>query len=266
MVSAFISYKWENDIRNQWVHRFYNDLRTKKGVDAKIDQFEVGPGDSFIGYMTREIHSCDYFLFIVTPSSVKAVEESRGGIFFELQMGLARQIGGDQLKVIPIYREGSETPTYLRSHRYVDFRDDKKYDHNLAELAKWLKGEIRPPMISKPEKPNPVLHESWFRAKAELYFVCTIVARASLDGRPLPSEIKEKLGNLKYVKIDSGSFEKVGNEIIFLAYVLREGETHQANIAEVWAKVGKWEENRKGTRLTEDVGAILSGALTEMTE
>ncbi len=266
MASAFISYKWEDDIRNQWVYRFYNDLRTKKGIDAKIDKFEVGPGDSFIEYMAREIQSCDYFLFIVTPGSVKAVEESRGGVFFELQMGLARQIGGDQLKVIPIYREGSKTPTYLRSHSYVDFRDDKKYDHNLTELARWLNGEIRPPMISKsempkPGKPKPVLQESWLRARGELYFACAVVAKASFDGKPLPSGIKEKLGNLKRVKIDSGSFEKVGNEIIFLAYILQEGESNQANIAEVWVKVDKWEENGKGMRLTKDVGAILSESL-----
>src|SRR2546429_6464636 len=107
MVSAFISYKWEDDTRNQWVYKFYNDLRTKQGIDAKIDIFEVGPGDSFVEYMVRGIQNCDCVLFIITPGSGKAVEESRGGIFFEIQMSIASQVSGGLLRIIPIFREGN---------------------------------------------------------------------------------------------------------------------------------------------------------------
>jgi hypothetical protein len=68
MVSAFICYKWEDDSRNLWVYKFHRDLRKKHGIDAKLDTFEVGPGDSFIDYMVRGIQDCDYLLFIINPS------------------------------------------------------------------------------------------------------------------------------------------------------------------------------------------------------
>src|SRR6266853_3655432 len=102
MVSAFICYKREDDSRKQWIYKFHSDLRTRHGIDAKLDTFEVGPGDSFIDYMVQGIQNCDYLLFIITPESVKALEDSRGGVSFEMNMALARQIEGGLLKITPI--------------------------------------------------------------------------------------------------------------------------------------------------------------------
>ncbi len=146
-ITVFISYKHQDDSRNAWVDKFYRDLRAVN-IDAKLDQYEVAPGESFSDYMTREIRNCDYFLFVVTPKSVKAVESGKGALAFEMQIANARRLSVKKnLVIIPIFREGVETSSYLSDYRYLDFRDDSEYDSKLDELIKWLKGNIQPPKL-----------------------------------------------------------------------------------------------------------------------
>ena len=146
-ISVFISYKWEDEIRNQWVEKLYKDLRSA-GIDAKLDTYEVAPGESFSDYMTREIRECNFVLFIVTPRAVEAVESGEGALAFEMQISNARRIARkDGFRIIPIFREGDKTSSYLSDHRYLDFRDDEKYNMTLQYLLDWLHGSVEPPVI-----------------------------------------------------------------------------------------------------------------------
>lgn len=87
-------------------------------------------------------------LFIVTLEAVKAVESGIGALAFEMQISNARRLARkDGFRIIPMFREGSATSTYLSDHRYIDFRNDAEYDSRLTELIHWLLGEIRPPML-----------------------------------------------------------------------------------------------------------------------
>jgi CRP-like cAMP-binding protein len=146
-IRVFISYKHQDEVRNQWVDKLYKDLRAL-GIDAKLDRYEVAPGQSFSEYMTSGIREADYVLFIITPRSVKAVEKGKGALAFEMQISNARRLASkSDFRIIPIFREGRATSTYLSDHRYLDFRDDTKYESQLVELIKWLKGEIKPPVV-----------------------------------------------------------------------------------------------------------------------
>ena len=113
-----------------WVDELYRDLR-EIGIDAKLYNYEVAIGESFSDYMARGIRECDYFLFIITPEAVKAVESGKGAVAFEMQIANACRMK-DGLKIIPIFREGNETSTYLLDHRYLDFRNDDEYDLRFA--------------------------------------------------------------------------------------------------------------------------------------
>jgi hypothetical protein len=149
-VKVFISYKHQNKERNQWVENLYKDLRSA-GIDAKLDTYEVAPGESFSDYMTHEIRQCDYVLFIVTPKAVKAVESGSGALAFEMQISNARHLAKkDGFRIIPIFREGKATSTYLSDHRYLNFRDNSEYDAKLAELIQWLSGDVQAPILSTP--------------------------------------------------------------------------------------------------------------------
>lgn len=148
-ISVFISYKWEDEKRNKWVEKLYRNLRSA-GIDAKLDKYEVAPGESFSDYMTREIRECNYVLFIVTPSAVEAVESGEGALAFEMQISNARRLARkDGFLIIPIFREGEKTSSYLSDHRYLDFRDDKQYNVTLQYLIDWLHGSVKPPILGK---------------------------------------------------------------------------------------------------------------------
>ena len=146
-IQVFISYKRQDPERNTWVERLYQDLRIR-GIDAKLDRYEVAPGQSFSDYMTRSIRDVDHVLFIFTPAAVKAVESGYGALAFEMQIANARRLAQKHgFSIIPIFREGEATPTYLSDHRYLDFRNDAKYDAQLEELIGWLTGRIQPPPL-----------------------------------------------------------------------------------------------------------------------
>jgi len=148
---VFISYKWQDEEHNAWVERFYADLRTKHGVDAQLDKYEVDFGESFSDYMTSRIaHECDAMLFVITPAAVQAVDESQsGGVHFEMQLANARRLREHDFRIIGIYREGNENTAYLHDHRYADFRDDSLYEQNLKELADSLWRQRSKPELAR---------------------------------------------------------------------------------------------------------------------
>jgi len=150
-VKIFISYKWQDSVRNAWVEKLYKDLR-QRGVDAKLDKYEVAPGQSFSDYMTRGVRESNYVLFVITPQAVEAVESGYGALAFEMQIANARRMSTHKggFSIIPIFREGIATSAYLTDHRYLDFRVDEEYNSRLNELIQWVTGKINPPTLGQP--------------------------------------------------------------------------------------------------------------------
>jgi serine/threonine protein kinase len=148
-LKVFISYKWEDEAHNEWVRKLAMDLRSA-GIEAFLDRWEVRLGDSFTDYMTSRITGADVVLFIMTTKSIAAAEAPKGeggAVKFELQMATARRIAGEQMRLIPIYREGSKTAAHILDHRYADFRDDNRYEQNLKELIDDLCGQSTIPPL-----------------------------------------------------------------------------------------------------------------------
>jgi DNA-binding response OmpR family regulator len=140
---VFISYKWQSDDHNEWVMKLALGLRTA-GLNVSLDQWGVRFGDSFIDYMTSKIREADVVLFIMTTASVMAVEAGDGkggGVKFEIKLALSRKIAGENVRIIPIYREGDEAASYIKDHRYADFRDDSRFQSELQRLIWDLRGD-----------------------------------------------------------------------------------------------------------------------------
>lgn len=146
---VFISYKWEDYAHNEWVEKLATNLR-QAGIEATLDKWEVRLGDSFTDYMTSKIDEADVVLFIITTSSVKAIESQKGAVNFEMQMATARRTAGEEMRLIGIYREGNKPPAQLRDHRYADFRDDTRYEMSLELLVDDLLGRTQaPPVVAQ---------------------------------------------------------------------------------------------------------------------
>jgi len=152
-IKAFVSYKWESGEHVAWVRRLAADLRAR-GIEAVLDQWEVRFGESFTDYMQRHIADADVVLFVITPGSVAAAEAPAGkggALKFEVQMMNARRMA-EGVRIVGVYRSGDRPPHYLRDHRYVDFRDDEKYDEALQALVQDLLGNSGPPPVRQPSK------------------------------------------------------------------------------------------------------------------
>lgn len=164
-LKVFVSYKREHPERNSWVAKLATDLRTA-GIDAILDIWEVRLGESFTDYMALRIKDSHALLFVITEASVNAVESPvYGALKFELQMALARRIAGEAFRLIGVYREGPAPPVHLRDNRYVDFRDDSRYDAALTELIRDLLGvSDRPPLTRR----IALLHRSLAEVEALL--------------------------------------------------------------------------------------------------
>jgi hypothetical protein len=63
---VFISYSHDSDDHKAWVRKLAEDLRLN-GVDATIDQWEVGPGTDLVAFMEREVTTSDRVVVICTP-------------------------------------------------------------------------------------------------------------------------------------------------------------------------------------------------------
>ena len=74
-----------------------------------------------------------------------------------MQLANARRMRDPDFRIIGIYREGSDASSYLRDHRYIDFRDDRQYDKQLQELAFSLWGRRNKPRVrNSPPRPTQV--------------------------------------------------------------------------------------------------------------
>jgi len=121
---AIISYKHQDAIRDGWVRKMVTDLRERWGIDVRLDEFEVNYGESFSDYMTSEIdRDSDALLFVITPAAVAAVDKQRSGaLHFEIQLANSRRLREPAFRMIGIYRESSETPSYFARpplHRFL---------------------------------------------------------------------------------------------------------------------------------------------------
>lgn len=169
IIKVFISYKWEDIEHNRWVEKFASDLR-RYSIDAMLDKWEVKYGESFTDYMTSAISIADVVLFIMTPKSVEAAEapkEKGGAVKFEVQLSTARRITGESFRFIGILRKGKKVVVHLRDFKYVDFRDDEKYDVQLRSLVDDLQGIDKKPALGKPRNATSAVFKEKHRVGHE---------------------------------------------------------------------------------------------------
>lgn len=141
MPRAFISYSWDSEPHKAWTRELSARLRGD-GVDVKLDQWELVPGDQLTEFMERAVRDSEYVLIICTHKYKEKSERRVGGVGYEGDIMSAEvYIGRNQRKFIPVLREAPwerAAPTWLSGKYYVDLSgtpySQSQYDDLLTTL------------------------------------------------------------------------------------------------------------------------------------
>ncbi|MDE0326692.1 MAG: toll/interleukin-1 receptor domain-containing protein, partial [Candidatus Poribacteria bacterium] len=147
---VFISYSHDSPEHKQWVSELAARLR-RNGIDAILDQWDLGLGDDVTQFMERGIVNTDRVLVICTDEYVSKANAAKGGVGYERMIvttQLMEDLGTD--KFIPIIRQASgkeKMPTFLGRRVYADFTNDSQFD---VECEKLICELHEMPIVEKP--------------------------------------------------------------------------------------------------------------------
>jgi hypothetical protein len=148
---AFISYAWEGEETKTWVKRLATQLRGN-GIDAKLDQWEVIPGDQMPHFMEKSVRENDYVIIVCSPTYKNKSENRIGGVGYEGNIMTAEVLQTSQnRKFIPILQSGSKEtsiPSWLSGKYFVDLSSDAHYEKNFEDLLTTILNarEVAPPI------------------------------------------------------------------------------------------------------------------------
>lgn len=155
---AFISYSHDSQEHKKWVLDFATRLRNN-GVDAALDQWDLGPGADLPSFMERNLVAADRVLMICTGKYVEKANSGTGGVGYEKMIVTADLMKSiDSNKVIPLIRQNGthSVPTFLSSKMYLDFSREEQFEFSYDELLRAMHGAplfVKPPVASNPFTP-----------------------------------------------------------------------------------------------------------------
>jgi len=147
---VFVSYSHDSQAHKQWALAFATRLR-KVGVDAVLDQWDLGPGDDIPLFMERNLATADRVLMICTENYVSKANAGAGGVGYEKMIVTADLMQKvDSNKIIPIVRQDGThlVPNFLRSKMYLDFSLEDQFEVSFDDLTRSIHNA---PLFIKPE-------------------------------------------------------------------------------------------------------------------
>ena len=159
--SAIISYSWDSEVHKTWVREIATRLRLN-GVDVKLDQWHVKPGQSLTQFMEKEIVECDYVIIICTPNYYKKSLNRQGGVGYEQQIISGHIAAGvSREKFIPVVRGGEfepglacAIPPHFSGIFAIDMRNEDAIDDSVELLLRNIFGESVHVVPEIGEKPH----------------------------------------------------------------------------------------------------------------
>lgn len=151
---VFISYSWESDAHKDWVRRFAERL-TQNGVNVRLDQWHIGPGQSLTQFMEAEVYASDFVLIICTKAYCRKTLAREGGVGYEQQIITGNIVGGKpREQFIPLVRDGEfapgsecSIPSQFMGIYAIDLRDGVDMDKATETL---LRAVFRQPEYKQP--------------------------------------------------------------------------------------------------------------------
>lgn len=134
---VFISYAWESEDLKDWVKNLAVELRNI-GVDAKLDQWEVVPGDQMPHFMEKSVRENDYVLLVCTPKYKQKSDDRIGGVGYEGDIMTAEVLqNSNNRKFIPVLQSGDKDlsiPSWLKGKYFIDLSSDSHFEKNFEDL------------------------------------------------------------------------------------------------------------------------------------
>jgi len=142
------------------------DLATKltqSGVFVEIDEWDTKYGDDLPGYMETAVRESRFVVIVCTPTYARKANAGKGGAGYEKQIVTGEMLhGANASKFIPLVRKGTDDealPSFLKSKKYIDFREDTEFGEKLKDLLHQLH--------QVPKHPRPPLGQSPFGAAGQ---------------------------------------------------------------------------------------------------
>lgn len=162
---VFISYSHDSPEHKLWVLELATRLRSS-GVDAILDQWDIGPGGDLAHFMERGIADSSRILMLCTGRYVEKANAGIGGVGYEKMIVTAELMKRiDSAKVIPIICQQSKSllPTFLGTKFYIDLSNRDYFETGFDQLLRDLLGAplfVKPPLgtvpvLSSRSTPNP---------------------------------------------------------------------------------------------------------------
>jgi hypothetical protein len=157
---VFISYSWESEDHKQWV-RYLGERLYQAGIEARLDQWFIKPGESFTVFMEQEVEQADFVIVVCTPAYAHKSNKRQGGVGYEQQIVSGQLMTGtSRSKFIPILRSGDyepgldcAVPTHFRGIAWIEFRNDAAFEESLEDLIRVIFSKPRfapPPLGARP--------------------------------------------------------------------------------------------------------------------
>lgn len=136
----FISYGWEDEQHNAWVHNLAK--RLSEDFEVSIDA-QQPLGLELNLFMENMVSNSDRVLMILTPTYKNKADKRENGVGYESVI-ISDEIFMNQstIKIIPIIRKGSrETsfPKYIGNRKALDMSNDDEFEKQLEILINDIK-------------------------------------------------------------------------------------------------------------------------------
>tara|TARA_R110002167_G_C12702038_1_gene653666 strand:+ start:5491 stop:8352 length:2862 start_codon:yes stop_codon:yes gene_type:complete len=149
----FISYSWDSEEHKKWTRTLADNLEEHFELHITFDQYDLDSYTDKNHFMEKGVFDNHLVLVVVTPEYTRKANERSGGVGIETKLSSSRHweeslTDGSSL-IIPILRDGTDLPNYLKEKFYLDFRNDSKFESSFLDLLDHIKGTSR---IERPQK------------------------------------------------------------------------------------------------------------------
>jgi hypothetical protein len=128
MANVFISHRIAD---SQHAEQLSLEIKSA-GHRVWLDTWEINLGDSIIEKMNEGLAGATYVVLCCSSSGATSPWMGR-----EWMSALARQLGGEEVRVIPVVLTGGDTPVLLRDIRHANLVKD--WSVGVAELLRAIK-------------------------------------------------------------------------------------------------------------------------------
>jgi len=159
-MKVFISH---SSVDKEFVQRLATDLRTRKGIDAWFDQWEINPGDRIPERLEEGLSEAEVLTLVLSPDSVNSE-----WVEYERQAWLAMQIEEEKRakdesrpparRLIPVLYRDCQKPAFLQPIHHVKITD-QEYEGGFKKLVNAILRVSEKPPLKKEERGTPVAPE-----------------------------------------------------------------------------------------------------------